>query len=79
MLRSRRVRNGYNQSLGEDGMSQLLGRLFSRAKIDIKGHELRRTFTTLVREASGDEFLGMWLIRDKIPGQSDRYINSPMS
>ena len=40
------------------------------------GHDLRRTFCTLVREASGDEFLAMRLARDKIPGVSDRYINA---
>ena len=28
----------------------------------------------MVREASGDEFLAMRLIRDKIPGQNDRYL-----
>jgi integrase len=79
VLRSRRIRNGRNQPLGEDGLAQLVGRLFSRAKIDTKGHDLRRTFATLVREASGDEFLAMRLIRDKIPSQSDQYINLPMS
>jgi hypothetical protein len=57
----------------------MVGRLLSRAKIDIKGHDLRRTFATLVKEASGDEFLAMRLIRDKIPGQSNRHINCPMS
>ncbi len=41
--------------------------------------DLRRTFATLVREASGDEFLAMRLIRDKIPGLSDRYINFPQN
>ena len=56
-------------------MSQLVNRLFSRAGISYKGHDLRRTFATLVREASGDEFLAMRLIRDKIPGQNDRYIS----
>jgi integrase len=61
------------------GALDLVGRLFSRAKIDNKVHDLRRTFATLVREASGDEFLAMRFIRDKIPGHSDRYINSPMS
>jgi len=40
------------------------------------GHDLRRTFCTLAREASGDEFLAMRLARDKIPGVNDRYINA---
>ena len=46
-----------------------------RSGIKYKGHDLRRTFCTLVREASGDEFLAMRLARDIIPGVSDRYIN----
>ena len=59
-------------------MSQLIGRLFNRAGISFKGHDLRRSFATLVKEASGDEFLAMRLIRDKIPGMNDRYINFSM-
>ena len=43
------------------------------------GHDLRRTFATMVRHASGDEFLAIRLIRDKVPGQSDRYINIPQN
>jgi len=59
-------------------MSQLIGRLFNRAGISFRRHDLRRTFASLVREVSGDEFLAMRLIRDRIPGQNDRYISFPM-
>ncbi|MBA7688610.1 hypothetical protein ES703_97095 [subsurface metagenome] len=77
VLRSRRIRNGSTQPLGEDGISQLIDRLFKRAGIERRrGHDLRRTCSTLVQQASGDEFLAMRLIRDKIPGYNDRYINT---
>ncbi len=79
VLRSTRIRQGSTQPLGEDGMAQLIGRLLARAGMDYLGHDLRRTFATLVRQASRDEFLAMRLIRDIIPGQSKRYINFPMS
>jgi len=66
---------GRRGPLGEDGMAQLLGRLFDRAGLDgFTGHDLRRTFGTLVRKASGDEFLAIRLLRDKVPGMSDRYL-----
>lgn len=79
ILRSRRIRNGHTEPLGEDGMSQMLARLFVRAGLgDYKGHDLRRTFASLVRDASEDEFIAMRLIRDKIQGQNDRYINFPL-
>ncbi len=48
----------------------------SNLKYKYTGHDLRRSFCTLVREASGDEFLAMRLARDKIPGVNDRYINT---
>jgi len=67
------------QPLGEDGMAQLVARLCARAGISgITGHDLRRSFATLVATASNDEFIAMRLIRDKIPGQNDRYIKFPM-
>jgi len=75
VIRSRRIRAGMTQPLGADGISQLIQRLFQRSGLDYKGHDLRRTFCTLVREASGDEFLAMRLARDTIPGVNDRYIN----
>jgi len=60
-------------------MSQLVGRLFRRAGIEgFTGHDLRRTFATLVTTASKDEFLAMRLIRDSVPGLSNRYIKHPM-
>ena len=76
VIRSTRIRAGKTQPLGEDGMAQLIQRLFNRAGIQYQGHDLRRTFCTLVREASGDEFLAMRLARDKIQGVNDRYINT---
>jgi len=52
------------------------GRLFSRAGIEgFTGHDLRRTFSTLVREHSGDELLAMRLIRDQVPLLNSRYIS----
>jgi integrase len=76
---SQRTRNGSRQPLGEKGMSKLVSRLFSRAGIKgFTGHDLRRTFTTLVMSASHDEFLAMRLIRDRVPGVGDRYIRYPM-
>ena len=63
------------QPLDADGMRQLIQRIFNRAGIKYLGHDLRRTFCTLLREASGDEFLAMRLARDIIPGVNDRYIN----
>ena len=76
VIRSTRIRDGKTQPLGEDGISQLIQRLFDGVGIEYTGHDLRRSFCTLVREASGDEFLAMRLARDKIPGVNDRYINA---
>ena len=78
IIRSTRIRAGMTQPLGADGMSQLIQRFLLRSsqKQKYTGHDLRRSFCTLVREASGDEFLAMRLARDKIPGVSDRYINA---
>jgi hypothetical protein len=73
------TRHGHRAPLGEDGMSQLIGRLLARAGIKgFTGHDLRRTFATLVTTASHDEFLAMRLIRDRVPGLGDRYIRYPM-
>ena len=60
-------------------MSQLIGRLLARAGIKgFTGHDLRRTFATVVTTASHDEFLAMRLIRDRAPGLGDLYIRYPM-
>jgi integrase len=76
---ARQTRHGRRAPLGEDGMSQLIARLLARAGIKgFTGHDLRRTFATLVTAASHDEFLAMRLIRDRVPGLSDRYIRYPM-
>jgi len=78
VILANRTRRGKREPLGEDGMSQLWARLFARAGITgITGHALRKTFATLVTHASGDEFLAMRLLRDIIPGQSERYIYFP--
>ncbi len=59
----------------ESGMDKLVKRLFSRAGIDgFTGHDLRRTFSSLVREYSGDEILAMRMIRNKPPVLNSRYI-----
>lgn len=71
--------DGKNKPLGEDGMSQLVTRLYKRGKI--KGftvHDLRRTFATQVTIASKDEALAIRLIRDTIPGVGTRYISYPL-
>jgi integrase len=76
---ARQKRHGRRVPLGEDGMSQLVARLLARAGIKgFTGHDLRRTFATLVTTASHDEFLAMHLIRDRVPGLSQRYISYPM-
>jgi hypothetical protein len=60
------------------GVRKIIRLLFRRAGLEgFKGHDLRRTFATLVTEAGGDEFVATRLLRDKVPGQSDRYINYP--
>ncbi|OGO32334.1 MAG: hypothetical protein A2Z29_02525 [Chloroflexi bacterium RBG_16_56_11] len=80
LFRARQTRHGHRAPLGEDGMSQLIGRLLARAGIKgFTGHDLRRTFATLVTEASRDEFLAMRLIRDRVPGLGERYIRYPMA
>ena len=77
VIRSTRIRVGRTQPLGADGMSALLQRPLNRVDVRrYKGHDLRRTFCTLVSEASGDEFLAIRLARDIIPGVNDRYINA---
>jgi len=75
IIRSRRIRAGTTQPLGADGISQLIQGLFHRSGLDYKGHDLRRTFCTLVSEASGNENLAMRLARDKVDPLKDRYIN----
>jgi hypothetical protein len=61
-------------------MDQLLKRLYARAGIaEFSGHDLRRSFATLAVEAGSDHFLAMRLLRDKIPGQGERYIKYLLS
>ncbi|GAI96300.1 unnamed protein product, partial [marine sediment metagenome] len=79
VVRSERVRNGRTDPLGEDGVAQMLDRLFARAGLEARGHDLRRTFCTLVYDACGDEFLANRLIRDVNPGCSDRYLKVPLA
>jgi len=50
VIQSHQVRGDKRQPLGEDGMTQ---RLFAKAGLEgFKGHDLRRTFSSLVTEAS---------------------------
>jgi integrase len=68
IFRARQTRHGRRAPLGEDGTAQMIDRLFKRAGIEgFNGHDLRRTFATLVNIASGDEYLAMRLIRDSVP------------
>ena len=61
-------------------MAQLVTRLCARAGINgITGHDLRRSFATLVATTSNDEFIAMRLIRDEIPDLNERYIKFPMA
>ena len=60
-------------------MRDLIKRLLERAGLqDLAGHDLRRTFATLVKNSCGDEFLTMRLLRDRIPGVGHRYIRFPL-
>jgi integrase len=80
IFRAQQTRHGQRAPLGADGMSQLIDRLFKRAGLlGFNGHDLRRTFATLVTTASGDECLAMRLLRDNVPGLSNRYINYPIA
>jgi integrase len=80
LFRAKRARHGQRAPLGEDGMRDWLEDIFTRAGITgFLPHDLRRTFATLVTAASNDEFLAMRLIRDKVPGLSDRYVNYPLA
>ena len=63
-------------ALGSQGMEDLVKRLFKAAGVaGFTGHDLRRTFISLVTEVSGDELLGMRLARDRVPGVNDRYVS----
>ncbi len=78
LFRAEQKRHGWRAPLKEDGMNKMIKRLMTRAGIQgFTGHDLRRTFATMVRSESGDEFLAMRLIRDKIPGVGERYIQFP--
>ena len=76
IIRSIRKRAGRTQPLGENGMRKWIQRMINRYDRKYQGHDLRRTFCTLVEEASGSECLAMRLARDKITGVNDRYINA---
>jgi integrase len=69
------VFRGRTRELGESGMANMINRLFSRAGLtEYQGHDLRRTFATVVREHSKDEFLAMRLLRDQVPILNSRYV-----
>ena len=76
VLRARRRRGDSYPALGSQGMEDLVKRLFKAAGVaGFTGHDLRRTFISLVTEVSGDELLGMRLARDRVPGVNDRYVS----
>jgi hypothetical protein len=79
VIRSRRFRNGSTQPLGEYGFAQLIQRLFARAGLDHQVYDLRKTFGTLAQDAGADYFLAERLLRHKIPGCGDRYIQYPLN
>ena len=75
VLRSQHLMRGVYEPLRSNGMYLLVNRLFDRAGVNFKGHDLRRTFGTWVKRASGgNELLAMRLLRDKVQGVNDRYI-----
>ncbi len=79
LLLSDRIRSGRRQPFGEDGMAQLVARLYARAGITgMTGHDFRRTFGTLVSVSCG-QVLAMRLLRDTIPGVGPRYVDFPMA
>jgi integrase len=74
VLRSQHVMRGVYYPLRSNGIYLLVKRLFDRVGMDFKGHDLRRTFGTWVKRASGNELLAMRLLRDRVQGVNDRYI-----
>jgi hypothetical protein len=79
IFRARQTRHGRRAPLGEDWMSQLIDRLFKRAVIKgFKGYDLRRSFSTMVTAASGDDHLAMCLLWYSVPGLTNRYLRYPM-
>jgi integrase len=75
VMRARRRRGGRYPALGSQGMEDLVNYLYTRAGLSgYDPHDLRRTFATQVTERSGDELLGMRLIRDRVPGVALRYV-----
>jgi integrase len=48
--------------------------LLETVGLSLDMHDLRRTCSTLVAEATGDEVLAMRLLRDRVPGVTSRYI-----
>jgi integrase len=74
-----RTRGGTTEALGENGMSQLIERLFARARIrGYTGHDLRRTFGQLISDVCEDDFITERLLRHVIPGTGDRYYKFKM-
>ena len=75
VIRSWRIRGGDTQPFGDDGLRKLIHRMMARTEISYRPHDLRRTFMTLVQEASGDELLATRLLRNRVLGVNDRYRN----
>jgi integrase len=69
MIRTRLSAGAGDDTIDRDAMDVL-----ERAGFSINVHGLRRTFATIVAESSSDEMLAMRLIRDRLPGQTGRYI-----
>ncbi len=70
------TRHGTRAPLGEDGMADLITRLFERAQITgFIRHDLRRTFASMINSAGADEYLAMRLLRDNVPMLHRVYIS----
>ena len=68
------IRSRQSGPVGFDTVHRSATDVLSRAGLSLTIHGLRKTFASLVVEASDDEVLAMRLLRDRLPGQTGRYI-----
>ncbi len=68
------IRSRQSGTVGLDTVHRSAIDVLTRAGLSLTIHGLRKTFASLVVEASGDEILAMRLLRDRLPGQTGRYI-----
>ena len=68
------IRSRQSDAVGFDTVHRSATDVLTRGGLSLTIHGLRKTFASLVAEASGDEVLAMRLLRDRLPGQTGRYI-----